>query len=92
MMMVLTFKTRILKIIFFYFSILLQHIRPTSKCNGSLVQEKFQDLEWCGLYTIYIYFNQVLFSEVSSEYDFHTLKFFADVLNLKIWKLKILKV
>ena len=47
---------------------------------GSLVQEKLQDSELCGLYAIY--FANVLFSKVSSKYlnDFHVLKFFADVL------------
>ena len=46
----------------------------------SLVQEKLQDSELCGLYAIY--FAHVLFSKVPSKYlnDFHTLKFFADVL------------
>ena len=47
---------------------------------GSLVQEKLQDSELCGLYAIY--FAHVLFSKVSSKYlnDFHISKFFADVL------------
>ena len=44
----------------------------------SLVQEKLQDSELCGLYAIY--FAHVLFFKVSSKYlnDFHILKFFAD--------------
>ena len=46
----------------------------------SLVQEKLQDSELCGLYAIC--FAHVLFSKVSSKNlnDFHILKFFADVL------------
>ena len=49
-----------------------------TKANfGSLVQEKLQDSELCGLYAIY--FAHVIFSKVSSKYlnDFHILKFFA---------------
>ena len=52
-----------------------------TKANfGSLVQEKLQDLELCGLYAIY--FAHVLFSKFSSKNlnDFHILQFFTDVL------------
>ena len=44
----------------------------------SLVQEKLQDSDFCGLYAIY--FANVLFSKISFKYlnDFQILKFPAD--------------
>ena len=52
----------------------------TNSNFGSIVQEKLQDSELCGLYAIY--FAHMLFSKVSSKHlnDFHLLKFFGDVL------------
>ena len=45
----------------------------------SLVQEKLQDSELCGLYAIY--FAHVFFLKSRLNiYGFHILKFFADVL------------
>ena len=52
-----------------------------TKANfGSLVQEKVQNSELCGIYAIY--FAHVLFSKVWCIYlnDFHILKFFSEVL------------
>ena len=56
---------------------------------GSLVQEKLQDSELCGLYAIY--FAHVLLSQVSSKHlnNFHILKFFADVLYVLTTKIFI---